>query len=109
MQEVVIIDALRTPIGRIRGGLSALRPDDMLAATFKAVVERAKRTGQYDIVLQKATEIATTEANELRFRRGDPYHTPTTLLRKIRLNKQGGCPQVALARAPCFRDCGEMR
>ena len=41
MQEVVIIDALRTPIGRIRGGLSAVRPDDLLAHTIKAVVERA--------------------------------------------------------------------
>ena len=45
MQEVVIIDALRTPIGRIRGGLSGLRPDDMLAAALKAVVDRAGLTG----------------------------------------------------------------
>ncbi len=46
MQEVVIIDALRTPIGRIRGGLSAVRPDDLLALTFKSVVQRAGITGE---------------------------------------------------------------
>ena len=40
MKEVVMIDAVRTPIGRYGGGLSAVRPDDLLAHTYKALIER---------------------------------------------------------------------
>ncbi|MFC1960253.1 thiolase family protein [Chloroflexota bacterium] len=40
MTEVVIIDAVRTPIGRLGGALSAVRPDDMVALVLKALVER---------------------------------------------------------------------
>ena len=40
MNDVVIIDAVRTPIGRHAGALSAVRPDDMGALVIKALVER---------------------------------------------------------------------
>jgi acetyl-CoA acyltransferase len=39
--QPVIIDALRTPIGRFQGGLSAVRPDDMAAHAIAAVTERS--------------------------------------------------------------------
>ncbi|MEE3000320.1 MAG: thiolase family protein [Pseudomonadota bacterium] len=42
MTEVVIIDGVRTPIGKMGGALSTVRPDDLLAETYKALV---KRTG----------------------------------------------------------------
>jgi len=38
--EVVIIDGVRTPIGRFGGALSAVRPDDLLAHTYQALAER---------------------------------------------------------------------
>ena len=38
--DVVIIDALRTPIGRFQGGLSGVRPDDLAALTIRALLER---------------------------------------------------------------------
>jgi len=38
--EVVIIDGVRTPIGKFGGGLSSIRPDDLLALTYRALVER---------------------------------------------------------------------
>lgn len=41
MPEAVIVDALRTPIGRFQGALSAVRPDDLAAIAIRAVVERA--------------------------------------------------------------------
>ncbi len=41
MREVVIIDAVRTPIGKVRGALAAVRPDDLLAVALSAVVKRA--------------------------------------------------------------------
>ncbi|MCC6611966.1 MAG: thiolase family protein [Anaerolineae bacterium] len=41
MSEVVIVSAVRTPIGRIRGALSDVRPDDMAALVIKEAVARA--------------------------------------------------------------------
>jgi 3-oxoadipyl-CoA thiolase len=40
MKEVVIIDAVRSPIGRHSGALSSVRPDDLLADVLKALMER---------------------------------------------------------------------
>jgi acetyl-CoA acetyltransferase family protein len=40
MREVVIIEALRSPIGRHSGALSSVRPDDLLAEVLKALMER---------------------------------------------------------------------
>lgn len=41
MEEAVIVSAVRTPIGQIRGGLSALRPDDLAAVAVREAVRRA--------------------------------------------------------------------
>src|SRR5689334_22554811 len=41
MNEVVIVSAVRTPIGRIGGALSSVRPDDLAALVIKTAVERA--------------------------------------------------------------------
>jgi acetyl-CoA acetyltransferase family protein len=40
MQEVVIVDAVRTPIGKYGGGLASVRPDDLLAHIYRALIER---------------------------------------------------------------------
>jgi 3-oxoadipyl-CoA thiolase len=36
----VIVDALRTPIGRLRGTLATVRPDDLAATVVRRIVER---------------------------------------------------------------------
>ncbi|MBZ0284517.1 MAG: thiolase family protein [Anaerolineae bacterium] len=41
MTEVVIVSAVRTPIGKIRGALSTMRPDDLAAIVIKEAVRRA--------------------------------------------------------------------
>jgi 3-oxoadipyl-CoA thiolase len=41
MNEVLIIDAVRTPIGKYGGVLSAVRPDDLGAIPIRALVERS--------------------------------------------------------------------
>ena len=41
MEEVVIVSAVRTPIGRIRGALSAVRPDDLAALVISEAIGRA--------------------------------------------------------------------
>lgn len=40
MNDVFIIDAVRTPIGRYGGALSSIRPDDLLAEVIRALVRR---------------------------------------------------------------------
>ena len=40
MTEVVIIDAIRTPIGALGGILSSVRPDDLAALVIKEVIQR---------------------------------------------------------------------
>lgn len=39
-REVVIVDAVRTPVGRYKGALRSIRPDDLGAIVIKALVER---------------------------------------------------------------------
>ena len=41
MTEVVIVSAVRTPIGRIRGALASVRPDDLAAHVVREAVSRA--------------------------------------------------------------------
>jgi 3-oxoadipyl-CoA thiolase len=40
MTNVVIVDAIRTPIGALGGSLARVRPDDLAALVIKALVER---------------------------------------------------------------------
>jgi acetyl-CoA C-acetyltransferase len=40
MTEAVIVDGLRTPIGKFRGGLSGVRPDDLAAHVIRALLDR---------------------------------------------------------------------
>ena len=40
MNEVFVIDAVRTPVGRYGGKLSSVRPDDLLAIVIKSLIKR---------------------------------------------------------------------
>jgi len=42
MVEVVIVDAVRTPIGALGGSLASVRPDDLAAHVIRALVDRTK-------------------------------------------------------------------
>jgi acetyl-CoA acyltransferase len=42
LPDALIIDALRTPIGRYGGVLSSVRPDDLAATVLRAAVERGR-------------------------------------------------------------------
>jgi acetyl-CoA C-acetyltransferase len=41
MTEVVIVEAVRTPIGRRNGGLSSVHPADLLATVLREVIDRS--------------------------------------------------------------------
>ncbi len=42
MRDAVIIDAIRTPIGKYAGALKEVRPDDLLAQVIASLVERTR-------------------------------------------------------------------
>jgi acetyl-CoA acetyltransferase len=42
MAEALIIDAVRTPMGRYRGALAGVRPDDLAAHAIAAAVARTR-------------------------------------------------------------------
>ena len=52
MREVVIVDGVRSPIGKYGGALCTVRPDDLLAEVYKGLM---KRTGveTYGLALGK--------------------------------------------------------
>src|SRR3954447_25200477 len=59
MPEAVIVDAVRTPIGRYAGVLSTVRPDDLAARVIEAVVERTGLpVGEVDDVILGCTNAA---------------------------------------------------
>ena len=59
MAEAVIVDAVRTPIGRHAGVLSSVRPDDLAAHVVRAAVERSEADpASVDEVYMGATNCA---------------------------------------------------
>ena len=40
MRDVVIIDAIRTPVGALGGSLATVRPDDLAALVIRTIIER---------------------------------------------------------------------
>ncbi|WP_042347515.1 acetyl-CoA C-acyltransferase [Bacillus massiliigorillae] len=59
MKEVVIVDAVRTPIGRYKGALKDVRPDDLGAVVIKALIERNPNVSASEI-----EEIVLGNANQ---------------------------------------------
>ncbi|HET7580739.1 MAG TPA: acetyl-CoA C-acyltransferase [Bacillales bacterium] len=49
MNEVVIVDAVRTPIGRYKGALKSVRPDDLAATIIEAILKRNPDVPKEDI------------------------------------------------------------
>src|SRR5690554_498051 len=46
MRDVFICAALRTPIGRLRGGLASVRPDDLAAHVITKLLQRENLPGE---------------------------------------------------------------
>ncbi|WP_026907874.1 acetyl-CoA C-acyltransferase [Paucisalibacillus globulus] len=69
MKEVVIVDAVRTPIGRYNGALKDIRPDDLGAIVIKALVERNPKLSPDEIeevVLGNANQAGEDNRNVAR-------------------------------------------
>ena len=42
MRDVVIIDAIRTPVGALGGSLAMVRPDDLAALVIRTIIQRSR-------------------------------------------------------------------
>lgn len=49
MREVVIVDAVRTPIGRYKGALKSVRPDDLGSIVIRGLMERNPQVNPKEI------------------------------------------------------------
>ncbi len=64
-RDVVVIDALRTPIGKYRGGLARVRPDDLAAGVLSALLDRqgeAKKDAE-EVILGATTQAGAHNPN----------------------------------------------
>lgn len=59
MRDVVIVDALRTPIGRYKGALKNVRPDDLGATVIKALMDRNPQ-----LPVERIEEVVLGNANQ---------------------------------------------
>lgn len=68
MRDVVIVDALRTPIGRFRGALAGVRADHLGAAVLDALVTRNGLDPQLvgDVIFGNVTQVGEQSANVAR-------------------------------------------
>jgi 3-oxoadipyl-CoA thiolase len=87
-REVVVIDAVRTPIGRYGGALAQVRPDDLAAVVVRALVERTgiDPASIDDILLGAANQSGEDNRNVARMAvllAGLPVHVPGATVNRL--------------------------
>jgi acetyl-CoA C-acetyltransferase/3-oxo-5,6-didehydrosuberyl-CoA/3-oxoadipyl-CoA thiolase len=88
MNEVVIVDAVRTPIGKYGGALRSVRPDDLGAVVLRSVLERTKLdSGSVDDVYfgcsNQAGEDNRNIARMATLLAGFPYSVPGATVNRL--------------------------
>jgi 3-oxoadipyl-CoA thiolase len=88
MPEALIIDAVRTPIGRYGGALAGARPDDLAARVIAAAVERSGIDGARveDVVFGDANQAGEDNRNVARMGSllaGLPVEVPGTTVNRL--------------------------
>ncbi|TFB14608.1 thiolase family protein [Filobacillus milosensis] len=96
MREVVIVEAVRTPVGRRKGLLSHMRADDLAALALKEVVERAGVDPSHveDVIMGCVSQVGEQAADIGRVAAliaGYPIEVPGTTL-----DRQCGSSQQAV-------------
>lgn len=96
MREVVIVEAVRTPVGKRKGVLRNERPDDLAAKVLKELVNRAGISGDLveDVIFGCVTQVEEQAMNIARtaaLTAGFPIHVPGTTI-----DRQCGSSQQAV-------------
>ncbi|MEO5675849.1 MAG: acetyl-CoA C-acyltransferase [Chitinophagales bacterium] len=89
MNSVYVVDALRTPIGKYGGILSAIRPDDLAAYVIRAIIARNPEVDVYrieDIIFGAANQAGEDNRNVARMAAliaGLPVSIPGTTVNRL--------------------------
>jgi len=89
MNEVFVIDAIRTPIGKYGGALSSIRPDDLAAMVIRSVVDRNSNVDVNrieDVILGDANQAGEDNRNVARMAlllAGLPVHIAGTTVNRL--------------------------
>ncbi|AZB41437.1 acetyl-CoA C-acyltransferase [Bacillus sp. FJAT-42376] len=87
MHEAVIVDAVRTPIGRYKGALKTVRPDDLGAIVIKGLLDRNKGIeGIEEVVFGCANQAGEDNRNVARMSAllaGLPVETAGTTINRL--------------------------
>jgi 3-oxoadipyl-CoA thiolase len=87
VQDAVIVDAVRTPIGRLRGALSSVRPDDLAAFVIEALLQRNRAAAEVDeVFLGCANQAGEDNRNVARMAlllAGLPEHVPGVTVNRL--------------------------
>ena len=88
MRRAVIVDAVRTPIGRHGGALAAVRPDDLAAGVIRALVDRngIDPTGIDDVIFGCTNQAGEDNRNVARMgllRAGLPVTVPGQTVNRL--------------------------
>jgi 3-oxoadipyl-CoA thiolase len=88
MEDVFVLEALRTPIGRHGGGLAGVRPDDLAAHLIAAMLERTHVPAEQvdDVVLGCANQAGEDNRNVARMAAllaGLPYSVPGVTVNRL--------------------------
>lgn len=88
LRSIYVIDAVRTPIGRYRGALATIRPDDLAAHVVRALVDRQPELGaRLDQVVFGATNQAGEDnrnvARMALLLAGLPYDIPGVTVNRL--------------------------
>lgn len=132
MREVVIVDGVRTAVGKRKGSFSTYRPDELVAIVLDKLMERTKVDKQIveDVILGCVTQVYEQGGNIARTAAliaGFPIHVPgVTIDRQCGSSQQAvhfaaqaiaaGDMEVVIAggvesmsRAPMFSNIGEVK
>ena len=88
MPEAVIVDAVRTPVGRHGGALAGVRPDDLAAIVLKALIERNAigPASVEEVYLGCANQAGEDNRNVARMAlilAGFPYDVPAVTMNRL--------------------------
>jgi len=104
LADALIIDAVRTPIGRYAGALSGVRPDDLAAIPLKALIARHPElewAAVDDVILGCANQAGEDNRNVARMASllaGLPIEVPGTTLNRL---CGSGMDAIGNAALPC--------
>ena len=107
MRDALILGAIRTPIGRLRGALSAVRADDLAATAIAGLLARVGVSGDQinEVILGCANQAGEDNRNVARMAAllaGLPYEVPA-----VTVNRLCGSGLEAVAQAARLVTTGE--